>query len=90
MSNKGILSESFVSESYAQGPDLVRCLKKIEEAIREESRDTKVSALYIMAVFLQAPNLSDEQMQSMVWELSKRMCLLLAGTDKPSNQEIAH
>ena len=90
MSNKGILIESFVSESYAQGPDLVRCLKKIEEAIREESRDTKVSALYIMAVFLQAPNLSDEQMQQAVWEMSKAVCLILAGTDKPSAQEIAH
>ena len=90
MSNKGILSNSFVSETFAQGPDLVRCLKSIEEAIREESRDTKVSALYIMAVLLQAPNLSDEQVQQVVWELSKRMCILLAGTDTPTGSETAH
>ena len=86
---KSILKEAYVSETYATGKDLLPCLRKLEAAVSDEDRATAVSALFIMAVVLQAPHLSDEELQTVVWELSKRTCLLLAGTDKPT-QEVKH
>ena len=89
MSNKSLLKDAFVSETHAQGPDLLNCVQRIEEAIREEDRGTSVSALYITAILMQAPHLTEEELQVVVWEVSKTVCLLLAGTDT-ATQETQH
>jgi hypothetical protein len=86
--DKPYLQDSFVSETSAQGTDLVRCLEKLETAIANEDRATAVSSLLVLAVHLQAPHLTEDQLQQVVWELSKYTCLLLVGSDTPT--ELKH
>lgn len=85
ITSKPLLVDAYVSENYAPGEDLVRVLQKLHDALKEEDTAVGVSALYTMAVLSQAPNLSDEDLQKVVWEISKRACSLLAGSETPTS-----
>jgi hypothetical protein len=79
-----IINDAFVSETYTTGKDLVRCLRKLEPIVQGEDKATAISALLMLAVALQAPNISEEDIQKVVYEMCKTCCTALTGTDQPT------
>ena len=79
-----ILDQAEVAETFTTGRDLARCAEKIEVAIAGEDHATAVASLLSLSVLLQAPNITEDQLQRTIWALSQLTCQILAGTDTPT------
>ena len=84
-----VLTDAHVEEAFTTGKDLARCAEKLEAAVVGENKATAVSAMLSLSVLMQAPDITEEELQAVVWELSRRTCQLLTGTDKPT-VEVLH
>ena len=70
-----------MQDTYATGDDLVRIITKIEEALEGETRSDALTAMIAMVLLTQNPALEQDVLSSAVWETSKFICTLLAGTE---------
>ena len=85
-----VLKDAAVAETFTTGKDLARCAEKVEAAIAGEDRATAVAAMLSLSVLMQAPEITEDQLQRVVWALSRLTCQLLAGTDTPTEGWVRH
>ena len=85
-----VLADAHVEEAFTAGKDLARCAEKLEAAVVGEDRATAVSAMLSLSILMQAPDITEEQLQHVVWELSRVTCKLLTGTDTPIVAKVTH
>ena len=70
-----------VQDTYAEGTDLVRIITKIEEALEGETRSDSLTAMIALVLLTQNPKLESDALSVLVYETSKYVCTLLAGTE---------
>ena len=71
----------FMSESFATGSEIFEVIQKLEPALDGVPRAHVVIAALSIALTVMHPNLSPEEIQAGVREVSQFICLWLSTTD---------
>lgn len=61
---------------------MAECLVNIEQAIRGQPRGIAIISSIAYAILLQQPDITPEQLSEMTFQVSKYICMVLAGTDQ--------
>lgn len=77
------MSNSHIVESTATGQEIADIVAGVQEALLGVPRGHAIIACLSMALILQNPDISPEQLQSGIKDVSRYVCLLLEGEETP-------
>ena len=72
---------TLVSEAFATGSDIAPIVERIEDALGDVPRTHALIALTSIILLLQHPDLNENQIYEGVKDVSRFVCLWLAGID---------
>jgi hypothetical protein len=72
---------TLVSEAFASGEEIGPIVTKIEEVLADVPRTHALIALTSVVLLLQCPDISTEQMYEGVKDVSRFVCMWLAGSE---------
>lgn len=77
---------TLVQEAFATGEEIGPVVARIEDAIQDVPRTHALIALTSMLLLLQAPHISQEVIYEGVKDISRFVCMWLAGSDASSEE----
>lgn len=79
------MSKAIVTEAHATGSDLYEVISRVEAAVQEYSQPIIIMALIAIVLSMQKPDISEDEIQKGVSEVSRYVCMFL-GADTPSHE----
>lgn len=80
---------SLVQEAFATGAEISPIVERVEAALGDVPRAHALIALCSIILLIQHPNLTEEQLYEGVRDVSRFICMWLAGSDDATHGEPA-
>lgn len=77
-----------VSEAYASGSEIAPIVERVEAALQDVPRTHALIALTSIILLLQHPDITQDQIYEGVRDVSRFVCMWLAGSDGVDDQPL--